>query len=318
MSTRAEPMTQPSIFRLKVQALGTECQVLYYAPDMASAEAYRDAAVRWLVAFEAKYSRFRADSLISRINANAGQDWTEIDEEAESILALADGIAFLSGGILDPTTLPLTLLWKRAGQADRLPSTEELRAAKELVGWGKVERSPGRIRLPRAGMSLDLGGYGKEYAVDRVAEMAASFGITSLLVDFGRDLRCIGHPPDLPFWVVGVEDATQEGKIWERLGAKDRGVASSGNYRRYVEIAGQRFGHILDPRDGWPAASGCEGVTVIAKDCLEAGVLATTAFVLGPKDGLQLINRSFGAEGSIQAETKFETQQYHRYHVQTS
>ncbi len=297
--------------------MGTLCRLLLRTDAVKTAEAYRDAALQWVKDFEAKYSRFQETSLISLINRAAGDgEWIELDEDAEQLLGMVDTITFLSKGVLDPSSLPLTRLWQRAARTSEVPSESEVEATLNVVGWALVEREPGKIRLPREGMALDLGGYGKEYAVDHVADMGREFGVTDLLVDFGRDIRALGTPGDAPCWVLGVEDGGRPGEVWERIGLSDRGVASSGNYRRFVEIGGESYGHLIDIRTGWPVRHDCQGVTVISERCLEAGVLATTAYILGPHEGLELLENQFGVEGCLQTSSrKLETRAYHRYAV---
>jgi thiamine biosynthesis lipoprotein len=297
--------------------MGTMCRVLLRTDSAKKAEAYRDAAMAWVKAFEANYSRFQESSLISTINRAAGDgEWIELDDEAEQLLGLVDTITFLSRGVLDPTSLPLTRIWQWAAKANETPSETKIGETLALVGWQKVERDAGRIRLPKAGMALDLGGYGKEYAVDCVAELGRQFGVTDVLVDFGRDIRALGTPGDAPCWVVGVEDGEKPGEVWERIGLSERAVASSGNYRRFVEIGGESYGHLIDVRTGWPVRHDCQGVTVIGARCLEAGVLATTAFILGPHEGLELLESQFATEGCLQTSSrKLETREYHRYQV---
>lgn len=305
------------LFKLKFQALGTQCGITFRCEEMDRAQAYRQAALDWVKKFEAKYSRFREDSLISEINRRAGGDWVELDEEAESVLGMIDTVHFLSKGVLDPTSLPLTHLWKRAAELGQEPTDQMIDDVKRLVKWSRVERTRGRIRLPEKGMALDLGGYGKEYAVDQVADLAIDHGIHDVLVDFGRDIRALGAPVDAPCWIVGVEDGSRPGEVWERIGLKNRGVASSGNYRRHVIINGKAYGHLIDCRSGWPIRHDCQGSTVISERCLEAGILASTAFILGPQDGLELIESTFGSEGCLQTTTrKLETRGYHVYHIQ--
>ena len=304
------------LFKLKFQAMGTTCHVVFKGDDMAAAEAYRQAVLHWVKTFEAKYSRFREDSLVSEINRQAGKDWVELDPDAESVLGMIDTVCFLSKGVLDPTSLPLTLLWKRAAEADTLPTDEAIAETLGRIGWSKVERVRGRIRLPEAGMALDLGGYGKEYAVDQVADLASDYGIKDVLVDFGRDVRALGSPPDAPCWVIGVEDGAKPGETWERLALKDQAVASSGNYRRHVTIQGTEYGHLIDCRSGWPVRHDCQGSTVVSERCLDAGIFASTAFILGPQDGLELIESTFGSEGTLQTTTrKLESRDYHRHLV---
>jgi thiamine biosynthesis lipoprotein len=281
--------------------MGTQCLVQYVAPaGTAQAVSFESAAVHWVQDFEAKYSRFRPDSLVSRINAAAGRAAVPVDEEASGLLDLCDTLFTMTRGVMDPTALPLIRLWNWKAARPMLPSEVQILAARRLVGWGKVQRSPGRVFLPEPGMALDFGGFGKEYAVDRVAQLALDHGLADVLVDFGHDLRALGTPPGRPAWHVGLEDPAHPGSFRTSLAvAGSRGIASSGDYVRCFELNGRRFGHIIDPRTGWPVANGCSQATVVADTCLQAGVLSTTAFVLGVPAGIELIQSCPGAEGLL-------------------
>lgn len=298
-----------SLRKLSFPALGTVCEIQYAIADEARAAAYERAAVGWVQAFEAKYSRFRTDSLVTRINDAAGREWVEIDAEMEQMLKLCDTLHFMTQGVLDPTALPLIRLWNWKAETPRVPSASEIAAALALVGWKKVQRAPGKIFLPTAGMAIDFGGFGKEYAVDIVAQLALDHGIENVLVDFGHDLRALGAPPGRPAWHIGLEDPAHPGRSSSSIAVSGKGVASSGDYVRGFTLNGRRFGHIVDPRTGAPVANGCTQATAIANTCLQAGVLSTTAFVLGVPKGVEFIQACQGAEGllltaSVRAQTR--------------
>ena len=302
--------------KLSFPALGTTCEVQYAArAGSGQAVEFEHAAVSWVQAFEAKYTRFRTDSLIGRINSAAGREWVEVDAEMEQMLKLCDTLLFMTQGVLDPTALPLMRLWNWKAEKPRLPSPGEIAAARRLVGWNKVQRAPGKVYLPESGMALDFGGFGKEYAVDVVAQMALDHGIESVLVDFGHDLRALGAPPGRPAWHIGLEDPARPGTSFASVGLSgSRAIASSGDYIRNFTLDGRRYGHIIDPRTGWPVANGCIQATVIAGTCLQAGVLSTTAFVLGIPRGIELIQSSPGAEGMLLAErTRAQTRGFFQY-----
>ena len=287
---------------LRWPALGTQCEVQYVCRDNPAAKAFEAAVTDWVSAFEAKYSRFRPDSLVSRINAAAGAGWVAVDAEMERFLDLCQSLYGLTQGLLDVTVLPLMRLWNYKAAVPRVPSRLEIAAALRLVGWKKVERAPGRVRLPEAGMALDFGGWGKEYAVDVVADIARDHGIAAALVDFGHDLHAIGAAPGKPGWHIGLEDPARPGvACWGSLALANRSVASSGDYLRGFTANGVRYGHIVDPRTGYPVAHGARQVTVIASTCLQAGALATTAFIMDPAAGVRFIQESMGAEGCILA-----------------
>ena len=186
----------------------------------------------------------------------------------------------------------------------------------DLCGWSKLERADGKVRLPVAGMGLDLGGIGKEYAVDRVFEMVRDTGIEHILVNFGNDLRMSGQPPEGGPWRVGLEDPAQPGMCWGGVAVTNRAVTTSGDYHRHLEIDGRRYGHIVDPRTGYPVANGCRAVTVVAPTCTEAGVFSTTAFILGPHDGLAFVGAFPQAEACILTERQvFKTRRFDEYRI---
>jgi thiamine biosynthesis lipoprotein len=284
--------------KLSFPALGTQCEVQYAAPggDTQAAD-FERACTAWVNRFEAKYSRFKADSLVSRINAAAGKEWVEVDAEMEGLLNLCDTLHFMTQGVLDPTSLPLIKLWNYKVERPRIPTTQEVAAARALVGWKKVQRVSGKVFLPEPGMALDFGGFGKEYAVDVAAQIANEHGIANVLVDFGHDLRALGAPPGRPAWHIGLEDPQKPGVAAGSMAISGKGVASSGDYIRSFTVEGKRYGHIIDPRTGNPVANGCVQATVIASSCLQAGVLSTTAFVLGVPKGIEFIQACPGAEG---------------------
>lgn len=302
---------------LSFPALGTSCQVQYAAPQGdAQAWSFENRVMGWVTAFEAKYSRFRPDSLISRINAAAGAEAVAIDSEMEAMLTLCDTLHFMTQGVLDPTLLPLIRLWDFKAPQPRLPAREDIAAARSLVGWKRVERSPGKVFLPVPGMAIDFGGFGKEYAIDVVAQLALDHGISSALVDFGHDLRAVGVPPGRPAWHIGLENPLKPGTTSGSMAIINKGIGSSGDYIRGFTFEGKRYGHILDPRTGWPVANGCLQATVIASTCLQAGVLSTTAFVLGVPKGIEFIQSVPGAEGLLVTEkVRAQTRGFYNYVV---
>jgi thiamine biosynthesis lipoprotein len=279
--------------------MGTPCGLQFLCEHEARARDFKREALAWLAAFEARYSRFRPDSLVSLLNDNAGGEAVALEERDLELLALCDWYHWLTRGTFDPTTLPLQRLWDHHRPQQRLPSDAEVQAARALVDWRSVERTETSLRLPRPGMALDFGGIGKEYAVDRVSAIAREFAITSVLVDFGQDVRVAGSPPEGGKWRIGLEHPDDTGRCWGGVAVTDRAVCTSGNYRRFVEIDGRRYGHIVDPRTGWPVSHDTLSATVIAPACTEAGILSTASFILGGEEGLRLVEAAPQASGAL-------------------
>ena len=278
--------------------MGTQCEILYRADSQEQAVAYRDEAMAWVKWFEQRYTRFKPDSLVSRINAAAGKEWVEIEEGDAVLFDTCDHIHFLTEGLFDPTTLPLSLIWDFRIPDPVPPAKEVVADAVSKVGWKRVERDGLAVRLPEEGMGLDFGGFGKEYAVDKVYGLASKHGIQDILVNFGGDVRAGGSPANAPSWHVGVEDPCQPGSAGFVLEVPSgTGIATSGTYLRFFEHDGQKYSHILDHRTGYPAGYTCHSVTVVARNCLEAGVWATCCLIEGGREGIDRIDRAFGAEG---------------------
>lgn len=302
------------VHRLDFRCMSTPCQVKAHGAAEGCIREFQMEVVDWVAAFEARYSRFIADSLIGRINAAAGEGWTEIDGETERLFQLCQELYFFTRGSFDPTALPLIKLWNWKQQPATRPAAEAIQASRELVGWNKVQRRPGGIFLPQKGMAIDLGGIGKEYAVDCVVNKAMERGIPNVLVDFGQDVRVRGHAPGRKHWLIGLDDALHPGKCWAGVAVTDQAVASSGDYHRHFIIDGIRYGHILDPRTGYPALNDCRAAHVVSPSCTIAGLLSTSACILGAKEGLELIERHPNAAGAIVTDsTKFYSRKFHEY-----
>jgi len=305
--------------KLEFRALGSACVIQFRQRDERAALAFVAEALDWLGKFEAKFSRFRETSLVSRVNAAAGREWVPMDPEMERMLDVAEGLYNLTDGLLDATMLPLQRVWDWKTVHIKLPSTDEVKRALSLTGWRKVQRRPGAVFLPEEGMGLDFGGFGKEFAVDRLARLAQSRGIRDALIDLGRDIFAMGGNGVHPFWHVGIEDASHPGSCRGGLALTDRAVSASGDYVRNFVHNGVRYGHILDPRTGWPVANGMRGVTVVAQSCLEAGVYSTAVFVLGAREGLNFAGRARGVEVCAQSEHGIDsTRNFTRWQVKAA
>jgi thiamine biosynthesis lipoprotein len=310
----AQSSLSGDFYKLSFQAMNTLCRVHFRTARSNLARDVQNEVLHWVAWFEARYSRFIPDSLIGRINSAAGKHWVDVDPETDALFNLCQEMIFFTRGVFDPTTLPLIRLWNWKANPPVIPDAPAVQAAQDLVGWRKIQRRPGAIFLPREGMCLDLGGIGKEYAVDRVLTLVLQRGIESVLVDFGADVRVHGEPPEKGAWHIGLEDPKNPGHVWIGVAVTNHAVATSGDYLRHFLHQGRRYGHILDPRSGDPVNNGILSVSVIAPHCTVAGILSTSVFVLGPKEGTDLISLCPGAEGCITTETtRFQTKGFHAY-----
>jgi len=250
---------------------------------------------------EHKFSRYRSQSVVSRINQNAGLFPVIVDEETEYLVNAALELSEQTAGRFDPTVGVLRRAWDF--KTGRIATPEELAALLPLVDARAVSVQNGSVFLQRPGMEIDLGGVGKEYAVDRVTERLRREGVESAIINFLGDVRTLGHRSDGRPWLIGVVDPLHPDRCRFSIRARaDAGVATSGDYERGFVRDGVRYHHILDATTGFPAR-GLSSVTVIAPTTFAAGRLASAAFLLGPKRGLRLLEASPSTEGALITES---------------
>ena len=246
--------------------------------DRALADRTAAAMIGEVRRIEAKYSRYRDDSVTTAINRDAGGRGVAIDAETAGLLRYADCCHAQSGGRFDITTGVLRRVWDFKRRPPRIPDEHEIACALELIGWNGVEWNDDRIRLPRAGMEIDFGGIGKEYAADRAAAICVEHGIGHALVNLGGDVRAIGTRVDGSPWRVGVRHPRGPGAV-ALVDLADAAIATSGDYERFFELDGRRYCHLLDARRGFPV-SHWQSVSVVAPLAILAGSYATIAMLL--------------------------------------
>ena len=276
------------LFRFSFQAMASANALQLWATDEARARRAADAAIADVRRIEAKFSRYRDDSVTTRINRGAGGDAVAIDAETAALLRYADRCHELSDGLFDVTSGVLRRAWNFRETPPRLPDDAMLGALLALVDWPGVDWNEHAVRLPRAGMEIDFGGVGKEYAADRMATLCLECGIAHGLANLGGDVRVIGPQPDGAPWRVGICHPRPSGNRPEEAIASielaEGAVATSGDYERFFEIDGQRYCHILNARTGWPVRH-WQSVSVVAPMCVVAGTCATIAMLLESKGG---------------------------------
>lgn len=261
-------------------AMASPCEVLVDTDDAAEAGVLVHLAEREAHRIEQKFSRYRTDNVVHRINHSSGRA-IRLDDETARLLDYAAACHEMSDGMFDITSGALRRVWKFDG-GDRVPTESAVQEVLRHVGWSRVAWQDPVLTLP-AGMEIDLGGLGKEYAVDRATALIAAQTTRGFLVNFGGDLFAGGARRGGRFWVVGVDDPARTGRgAVYRIELARGGLATSGDARRFVSWKGKRLGHILNPRTGWPVEGGPRSVTVLGPTCMEAGTLSTLAYLHGP------------------------------------
>ncbi len=286
--------------KLSFHAFGTNCEVILRNEEFDPSAEIENDVLTWVDWFEKRYSRFCNNNWLSKVNQNAGISEVEIQEEALAILDACQYAYFLSEGIIDASHLPLAKIWERARKHKKLPSEYEIQHASSLVGWEKVVRSNDSVFLPSVGMGLDFGGVGKELAVDQVARSLTLHGVPNFLINFGGDVFAKGKSLENQAWKVGIEKVGGGIQPICILNLQNAGLATSGNYQKFFDLNGKRYGHLIDHRTGYPTIFSSLSCSVISPSCMKAGILSTTCIMDGKKEGESKLDRQWDSAGCIQ------------------
>jgi thiamine biosynthesis lipoprotein len=279
--------------------LGTVVEAEADHADLATARRALEAGFERIAGVDRLMSTFRPDSEISLLNQHAGAGPVPISRETAEVLAEALAIGHESRGFMDVTIHPLVTLWARAGLEGRLPSRAELDRTRGLLDTAQLLLDEARTRawLEQQGAAVNLSGIAKGYAVDAAVEALRAHGIRRGIVNAGGDLRVLGLDRTGEPWRIGVRHPLRPSELVAALLVEDAGVATSGNYFRFVMIDGRPYGHVLNPRTGLPADT-VLAATVVASRAMRADGLATAALVSGEAGALGLMDRA-GVEGLV-------------------
>ncbi len=265
-------------FSFRFAAMGSQCGAHIFAEHSTDAEQAAEAVIAEVQRIGARYSRYTDTSETSRINRAAaqGQDVT-LDAETCGLLNLAYRFHRLSGGLFDITSGVLRKAWDFSAQ--RLPSQDRVRALLPYVGMEHLARRGRVLHFGKPGLDLDFGGIAKEYASDRAARICRDHGLRHALVDLGGDISVTGPLPDGLPWRIHVRHPLQTEELFSILEISGGGVATSGDYERFIEVDGKKYCHILNPKTGFPVQA-MASVTVMAANCRLAGGLSTSAMLM--------------------------------------
>ena len=273
---------------------------LRFSPGSMPADQLEEEVFAEIVRLEKLFSRSLEDSDVSKVNAAAGLSSVQVSPEVLSVTGKALYYAELTEGSFDPTIAPLIDLWGFMGQEYRVPKPEELEKKIPLVDYTalEIDRDSETLFLPQNQMGLELGGIAKGFIVDRAMEVLKKAEVEHAFINAGGDIGLVGKNPDGELWRIGITNPRETDQIIAVLSLKDCSVVTSGDYERSFEEDGEKYHHILDPDTGMPARE-LASVTIVAGTTLIADVLSTAVFVLGPQQGLQLLEDLDQVEGVL-------------------
>lgn len=269
-------------YSINFSAMASPCEILVQSTDIELAKKLADNICKEVWRIEDKYSRYDKNSVCSRINHNSGQP-VAIDEETFLLLNFAEQCYQLSDGLFDISSGALRKAWT-FDCSSNIPTSLQVEEALKSVGWRKINYDRKFITLEKY-MEIDFGGIGKEYAVDRSILLAKQITREPVLVNLGGDLAVTGARQDNMPWQVAIEnpdiESTNDTTTDMIVSLHSGALATSGDSRRYLIKGGHRFGHVLNAKTGWPIRYAPRSITVVAPQCIQAGILATMALLQG-------------------------------------
>ncbi|MFT7006133.1 MAG: thiamine biosynthesis lipoprotein [Colwellia sp.] len=273
-------------YGITFSAMASPCEVIIQSTDKQLAAKVGDIIATEVWRIEDKYSRYNQRSVCSAINNNAGHS-VAIDEETYLLLNFAEQCYQLSDGLFDISSGVLRKVWSFQGEdgdIDNFPTAEQVNQKLAHVGWRKVHFDQNQISLVK-GMEIDLGGIGKEYAVDRAIILAKQLTNSPILVNLGGDLAVTCSRLNNEPWQVAIEHPDADNNHTSLtdmiVSLKSGALATSGDARRFLINEGKRYSHILNAKTGWPINEAPRSITVVAPQCIQAGILATLALLQG-------------------------------------
>lgn len=273
----------PHTVAYTIRTMGTYGRVVLPTADSVASAPLAAAAQSAFQRVDSLMSNWTTTSEVARLNREAAGAPTVVHPEVARVLDKALEVWRQSDGAEDVTVEPIVRLWGFLGGPKHVPSRDETQAAFAHVGSQKIEfASTSRtLHYKEVGVKIDLGGIAKGYAVDAAADSLRAHGVRDALVDLSGNMVALGHPPGSDRWRIGVRDPRDRMPHFARLLLTQQAVSTSGKYEQFVAANGKTYGHIIDPRTGWPA-EGLISVTVVARTGMECDAWDTPLFVLGP------------------------------------
>ena len=274
-------------FTEAIQVMGTKAAVQFYGTDATTSRKAADAVWKVFKNVNNRFSNYIPSSELSQMNADAFKEPFKCSDEMWDMLTWCRKAHTLSHGAFDVTAGPIVTLWGIYRKEKKaLPPKEEIDAALAKVGLDKVvfDDEAKTVRFTVDGMSIDVGGIAKGYAVDKAIEAVQGLGVTQGIIDLGGNLYCLSvPPPKRDTYVIGIRNPFQpDADPVVAVPFKGMAIATSGDYERYVTIDGKRYAHIMNVKTGKPV-TGMAAVTVIAKKAIITDLLSTSIFINGGK-----------------------------------
>ncbi|WP_460152548.1 FAD:protein FMN transferase [Pseudomonas sp. S2_B07] len=283
--------TELQRYNLNGETMGTRYTALFYAAAGIDTDAVGHNLARAVARVDQQMSTWKPDSDLNRLNAAPEQQWVSVPEELATVLSAALRVSQQSGGAFDIAVGDLVDAWgfgptEQTITEQALTTSPHTRLSASAALVIDTQRNQVRKRAP---LQLDLNGIAKGFGVDELARCLDGLGITRYLVGIDGEMRARGVKPDGQCWAVALEKPRRG--VREVMGVmelSDAAIATSGDYRHWVDVAGQAYAHTMNPATGAPLCNPLAAVTVVASSCMLADAWATALMVLGETEGPRL------------------------------
>ena len=286
--------------------MGVQTRIVLYSKNADTGRDAASEAFTIIARLDDCMSDYRAPdgSELMRLCAAAGGPPLNVSDDLLHVLEQAQRISLASDGAFDVTVGPLVALWREARRTGVLPAQDHLQNARDLVGWKNIiiDESSHSVQLLKPSMKLDLGGIGKGYAAQRAVDALRGRGITRCLVALAGDIAVGDPPPGQSGWSIAAQSSDDVASPATLLLA-NAAVSTSGDSEQFIEIAGQRYGHIVNPRTGLGLTNRVSA-TVIAPRGELADALSTAVCVMGLRDGQEFLAKFDGVAAILEAPTE--------------
>lgn len=257
--------------------------------------------IKWLADHITVNEEDAANSEVALVNEKAGIEPVKVSDDIYELIEAGKDYSIKAEGSYDITIGPLTNLWRIGYPDARKPEQSEIDAALPLINYQEVQLNPDEktVYLPRKGMQLDLGSIAKGFIADETVEVLKEYDVTTSIIDLGGNIIVVGNNPGGKKWTVGIQDPDQEAARREIIGKiteSDKSIVTSGIYERVLNIDGESYHHLLDPKTGYPFNNDIAGVTIVSDKSTDGDGLSTSVFSKGIKGGLQFIEQFEGVE----------------------
>lgn len=271
--------------------MGTFVEVEATGRNKAHATEAVEAAFSEMRRIEQLLSKFLPESPISQVNRFASSVAVRVPTEVIDLCEDAVRFSSMTNGAFDITVNALIELWGSAAARKTMPSDDEIEEALSRVGSAHLglSREENSVFVRTPGVQLDFGGLGKGYAVDQAVETLRRYGVTQVLVNAGGNMYC-GDAEK--YSQIGIKNPLETDEIIASVALKDGAIATSANYERFFDISGERYGHLIDPRTGYPVRNEVLSVSIVSKSAQLADLFSTAVFVLGFEQGMQLVEQT--------------------------